>query len=135
MNLFQIVKKLKKSRLEMRVFFNLLAVLALASVISAQIHRATSKQDYQMKYSSNYTTNYLLKQLNLENNSKLEAGHTILARLFGLKEDKLYVWVSTVLGTFFVGVCGIVPVLILPQLADDHTKLGIFRISATFKLV
>lgn len=108
-----------------RIFLLFVGVFFLFFVPNmAQIHRAASKQDYQIKYDSNYTAHYLLKQLNLEsNNSRLETAQTILTRLFGFKEEKLLVWASTVIGTFFVGICGIVPVLILPQLADDHNKL------------
>ena len=97
------------------------AILILIAPIDAQIHRASNKQDYQIKYESNFTANYLLKKFNFADNANQTNG----SRFLGIKEEKLLVWASTVLGTFFVGICGIVPVIILPQLADDHTKLGI----------
>lgn len=88
----------------------------------SQIHRASNKHDYQMKYDSNYTANFFLKQLNLEQNAKLS--NEYMSKTFGLDDQKFLVWVSTVIGTLFVGICGIIPVIVLPQLADDHHKLG-----------
>ena len=102
----------------------MLLVAILLEPSWAQIHRASNKHDYQIKYDSNFTSNYLLKQFNFVDNANQTNG-SFVSRFFGIKEEKLLVWASTVLGTFFVGICGVVPVLILPQLADDHTKLGI----------
>lgn len=125
------LERRKRQRIEykIKIMLRLALVLMLGLMRSGicQIHRASNKHDYQIKYDSNFTANYLMKQLNLVENSS--SSDTF--KFFGIKDEKLLVWAFTVIGTFFVGVCGIVPVLILPQLADDHAKLSKF----SYKLV
>jgi hypothetical protein len=94
-------------------------------LIHSQIHRASNLNSYQIKYDSNFTVQYYLKKLASLNTDTL-AQKT---------PDALFVWVSTVIGTFFVGICGILPVMLIPELVNDHQKLvnsSLFKCMAGF---
>lgn len=89
---------------------------------NAQIHRATNQLSYQIRYNANFTLQHYLKKLNT-----LDCTRTnFLNDYFSFTNNEtLLVWITSIIGTFFVGICGILPVIILPHLADDHQKLGI----------
>lgn len=113
------------------LIFLLTIILCLIRVKESQIHRASNKYDYQIKYDSNFTNNYLVKQMNLDaanesvtNMSSANGSLSFYAFKFTQEHENLLVWMTTLIGTFFVGICGIVPVLVLPQLAHDHHKLS-----------
>ena len=122
--------------------------------IVGQIHRASNKNSYQIKYDRYYpnaseqftyfkplnTSENLTRMpsmkvlseynLNLEIflNSTLNRISDLLFienRDFNLLFDgKLSVWLFSILGTLLVGASGIMPVIIMPHLIKDHTKLG-----------
>ncbi|CAF0722386.1 unnamed protein product [Brachionus calyciflorus] len=108
----------------MKFFIYCTILNLLLSYSNAQIHRATNTHNYQIKYNSNFTLQYYLKRLNsfeTLDNCFYPAYLTDIANF--LNNEKLIIWVTSVIGTFFVGICGILPVIILPNLADDHQKL------------
>ncbi|RNA18805.1 zinc transporter ZIP13 isoform X2 [Brachionus plicatilis] len=88
-------------------------------VSQAQIHRATSPYNYQIRYNSNFTFQYFLKKIGAYENKEYSDNQPI----FNFYSKQLIVWVTSIIGTFFVGICGILPVVVLPSMADDHQKL------------
>lgn len=124
----------------MRFFsgITLILVIYYINTTNCQIHRATNQLNYQIKYDSNFTLQYLFKKLEYANNLNQDAiGNQLInttynyfCNLFSMKArdvafiiQNLNVWITSVIGTFFLGICGVVPVIILPHLADDHAKL------------
>ena len=43
---------------------------------------------------------------------------------FHAKHSELTVWTTSMLSALLVGLCGVVPVILLPRLADNHEKLS-----------
>ena len=118
-----------------------LVAFFVVQMANGQIHRASSQSMYQVKYDSNFTMNYFVKKLHhlstqSGNNSssllKQSDASPLLSSIFlvnyvnymnDLNHEKIFVWMTSVMGTFVVGICGILPVFLLPQLIHDHQKL------------
>jgi hypothetical protein len=122
--------------------------------IVGQIHRASNKNSYQLKYdryypnaseqftyfkplsaSENLTRMPSRKDLSDHNlNLEIFLNSTLnrISDLFFIKnrdfnllfDGKLSVWLFSIFGTLLVGASGIMPVIIMPHLIKDHTKLG-----------
>lgn len=122
----------------------LVSLFVLVALNEAQIHRAVSHSSYQIRYDSNFTLHYFMKKSGNELNSRLNSSSTTSSSYGGLGrlvdsmryyfdynmllmdrlyDDSVFVWVTTILGTFFVGICGILPVVLLPQLIHDHHRM------------
>lgn len=94
-------------------------ILIFCIISQAQIHRATSPNNYQIRYNSNLTFQNFLRKIDYgfaENSNYPEN--------FSFMNKEIIVWFTSVIGTFFVGICGVLPVLILPNLTDNHHKLS-----------
>lgn len=108
------------------IFFLVFGIWIIGQPTLGQIHRATNQNNYLIKYNSNFTLQYYLKRLNEQYSTeklKFSLFDLKLFENFKQYEQKITVFLTSVIGTFFVGICGIVPVVILPQLAEDHNKL------------
>lgn len=110
------------------IFF--VCFLNFLTVSQSQIHRATNSYNYQIRYNSNFTYNYLLKKIS--NYEFIENSDSPIICAFYNKE--LIVWLTSVIGTFFIGICGILPVVLLPSMADDHQKLSKYKINFQYKV-
>jgi hypothetical protein len=119
-------------------FQQLILFVFFISISNAQIHRASSQNNYQVKYDSNFTLQYFLKKINHaaaavdaestlqrnESNSRVLSFLSLFDNLYYNMDDTgRFVWATSIIGTFLVGVCGVLPVFLLPQLVHDHHKL------------
>jgi hypothetical protein len=77
---------------------------------NAQIHRAKSPSSYYLKYDVNYTKANSQKQQDLINEDPIR--HQYLT------------WMFSIMGILLVGLSGILPVAILPRLANNNDDLG-----------
>lgn len=102
----------------------LIYLLIFCAVSQAQIHRATSPTSYQIRYNSNFSFQYFLKKID----------HRFSNYPENVLNQELIIWITSVIGTFFVGICGVLPVLMLPNLADNHHKLGMKKYESKTKL-
>jgi hypothetical protein len=105
-------------------------IALLASTANSQIHRASSQNNYRLKYDANFTMHYFQRKVaNLaelvahQNESKIIDHFSFNTLYFNYNSDA-FVWASVVLGTFMVGMCGVLPVFLLPRLIDGHQKLS-----------
>jgi hypothetical protein len=106
-------------------------------VYSQLLHRAQSPSSSYVKYDINYTETYLNKKAKINNdsdinNSKLNNDSSILSYLttitsineyFFENKNDFNLWFISILATALIGFSGILPVIILPQLAANHSKL------------
>ena len=110
----------------------LVIVLSALSQANAQIHRASSQSNYQIKYDSNFTLQYFLKKLQTQSTRDMFSlldHYSFLAEASG---GVRLIWITSVLAALLVGVCGVLPALLLPRLANDQRSL---MDSAKFKLM
>ena len=87
--------------------------------INCQIHRAasqTSGQNNKVDLNQNLQLNY---KIDFEQNST----YKIDDKLY-VKNSRTLTWVMSVIGALLVGLSGILPVAVLPHLADNHQKLS-----------
>ena len=83
----------------------------LCNLTNAQIHRANNPSSYHLKYDVNYTKQ--IQSSEQDENVELSTANQYLTWLFAL------------FGITLVGLSGILPVLVLPRLADRHEDLGL----------
>ena len=142
----------------------LLIFLWQLNIVFGQIHRASSKKNYQLKYDRYYLNSSLqftyvkpidssinesLTQMssrkasndyNLNVDIFLNSSLNQISDLFLIQNrdfnlilnGRLSVWLFSIFGTILVGLSGIMPVIIMPHLIKDHTKLGIFFFKINF---
>lgn len=136
----------------------LIILMCQWNVAFGQIHRASNKKNYQLKYDRYYlntsskinhvkpldsNVDHNLSRMsyrqdhyyyynNLDLDIFLNSSLNQLSQLFFIQSrdfnlilnGKLSVWLFSILGTILVGISGIMPVIIMPHLIKDHTKLG-----------
>lgn len=107
-----------------KYIIQLLLWLSLFCVFQCQIiHRSVSQSDYHVKYESvNSTLKTWISSFLREKSEKFVSDL--------LDHNDTIIWIVSTISAFVVGFCGVVPVLILPRLVDDHRKLVE---SSTFK--
>jgi hypothetical protein len=110
----------KLSECVSKIAIFILMLVNLCNFSTAQIHRATNQGNYHIKYDNNFTLQYYLNKL-IVYSDDLQNEYEINGNLW--QKDVLIVWASSIIGTFFVSICGVLPVVILPKLADDDQKL------------
>ena len=88
----------------------------LFNLTSAQIHRASNPSSYHLKYDSNYTKHIQSTDERVRLDDK---------QLF--VNYKYLTWMFSLFGIMLVGLSGILPVLVLPRLANRHEDLSIKR--------
>ncbi len=115
----------------LKKFQSVVLFIFVVSISNAQIHRASNHNNYRIKYDSNFTLQYFLKKINykaeisLQNeNSTKSFFYLSFLDSFDFDTDIcMFVWLTSIIGTFIVGICGVLPVFLLPQLVHDHHKL------------
>jgi hypothetical protein len=108
--------KLSESNLKIATFVFILCNFS----INGQIHRATNQGNYHIKYDNNFTLQHYLNRLILYSGS-LHNEYEMSSNLW--EKDVLIVWAASIIGTFFVSICGVLPVIILPRLADGDKNI------------
>ena len=89
--------------------------IILVTCTNCQIHRAVNQNVYHLKYEvEQKQTNYSTDDKPVEYQSKFT------------------VWFSSILGALLVGLSGVLPLAILPRLADQHDKLSLFKVHFHF---
>ena len=133
--------------------FNLLILTALflfeANISNGQIHRATNQNSYQIKYEQNLNLSNLFEQFknikffnfntNIENSNKPNNSPPIDQESLNKIDDVRCVshcdyvnWIASIVGTFLVGVSGIIPAFVLPRL--DHTQTHLRKLTFTLNI-
>ncbi len=79
-------------------------ILLIIHICACQIHRAVNTNDFK-------------------SDSLILNSNKTLPRLADNKNSKTTVCLFSIIGSFLVGLTGILPVFILPQLVNDHEKL------------
>ena len=102
-------------------FVLLILIIICNNSIHGQIHRATNQGNYHIKYDNNFTLQYYLNKLIIYSDD-LQNDYQVNSNLW--QKNVLIVWAASIIGTFFVSICGVLPVVILPALADGDQKLG-----------
>lgn len=97
----------------------LLVYFLSSNIVNSQIHRAINPNNYHIKYDLDFSLKNFFN-INDNNSSKTDSEDNLPEKNH---HHSVSVWFSSAIATFFVGMCGVVPVVILPQLADDHHKL------------
>lgn len=116
-------------RLNQSLLILALIQVVLISCLSCQIHRAVNQNDYHLKYEQTFKR-VKAKEADPASRSDTNWTATVSHREYSGDElnveikSKLTIWISSVLGALLVGLSGILPITILPHLADQHDKLG-----------
>jgi len=101
--------------------------------VNGQIHRATNQNSYQIKYEQNFNLSNLIEQfknikffnfnsINILNkaNSSVSIEYAIPEKIGSFQSGSHFNWFASIIGTFLVGVSGIIPAFVLPRL--DHNQ-------------
>lgn len=100
----------------------------ISQTYSQIIHRSISKHNYQNKYEhSNNTLDSWISSILLQRQYLIE--------FFSSNQNELAIWISSVISASLVGLCGVLPVFVLPHLENDHKKLlnsSIFKCLVSF---
>jgi len=91
-----------------------LLIFILSKICSCQIHRAVNSNDYNLRLSSSDINNF--------NNNDTFVDHTSRS-ISSSSSSKISVLLFSIIGSFLVGLTGLLPVFILPKLVTDHEKL------------
>lgn len=113
-------------------------LLFLFQVNNGQIHRATNQNSYQIKYDQNFNLSNLIEQfknikffnyntVNVVNktNNSVSIEQAILNKF----HCDYFNWIASIVGTFLVGVSGIIPAFVLPRLDHNQKQLRKYTIT------
>lgn len=98
--------------------------IILVTCTNCQIHRAVNQNVYHLKYD--------VKVEHVKQTNYSTVINTPCCDKPVEYQSKLTVWFSSILGALLVGLSGVLPLAILPRLADQHDKLSLFKVHFHF---